>query len=495
MHKLAQSVLGYVRKNDVLHPGDRVGIAVSGGADSVALLRLMLELRDELGLVLSVVHLNHTLRGKESDADQEFVRELGQKHDLEFTAESRDAKLYASERKLSLEAASRELRYEFFSGLLCSGINRIATAHTLDDQAETVLLKLTRGAGTRGLAGIYPEKAVSTQQLALSRQVFSSGPSAPSNNEIHGQTAPSIVRPVLGTRRVALREYLAEIGQAWREDASNRDLRHTRNRIRHEILPRLERDVNPSLSEVLAETAEIARAEEEYWSAEILRLLADAWQRIDPNNGILQRKKLTAFSLATQRRLVRAAAESLGLSLEFEHVEGVLSLDREAGCAPLPDTWTATLQGDQLRFQRCAKQAGDYEYRLPVPGRVAIAEAGMEIEALVACKKNEAQKYGGEHIVSEQFTRLGLLVRNWRPGERFWPAHTRGPKKIKELLQDKHVTGEEKRLWPVVVSGDEIIWMRGFGVRRDFQANEDGGILIREAAGYRTPHAARTSIS
>src|SRR5579872_6254661 len=156
VQSLAQRVAGFARKHKLLGPGERVGAAVSGGGDSTALLRLMLELRDELGVVLSVVHFNHRLRDAESDADEAFVAHLAEIHRLELHADSGDVKLHAAHKRLSLETAAREMRYAYFRRLLREGrINRVATGHTLDDQAETVLLRITRGAGTRGLAGIY----------------------------------------------------------------------------------------------------------------------------------------------------------------------------------------------------------------------------------------------------------------------------------------------------------------------------------------------------
>jgi tRNA(Ile)-lysidine synthase len=469
LHQLAKSVLGFIRKHELLHPGDRVGVAVSGGADSVALLRLMLELQDELGIVLSVVHLNHQLRGAESNEDESFVCKLAAAHDLEFVCESHDVHDHAQHKKLSLETAAREVRYDFFRRVLDSQLNRVVTAHTLEDQAETLLLKLARGAGTRGLAGIYPKLAISNR------------PSVIMNNE---QERPrhdgvSIVRPLLGTERSQLRKYLAEIGQGWREDATNQDLRHMRNRIRHQVLPVLAKVVNPSLCNVLSETAEIARAEEEYWAAEVLRVLPQIW-RWHERGGTINSSALYHLPLALQRRVLRAAAESLRLSLEFRHVDEILDLGSEGNCAALPEAWLAELRGGVIEFSRSSMEIAGYEYELPVPGKVNIPEIGIEIEALLCSGEQKNQKYAPEHLVPATFVQRRLVIRNWRAGERFWPAHTREPKKIKELLQDKHVTGERKRLWPVVASGEEIIWLRGFGVRRDFQASGGSGILIRE---------------
>src|SRR5208337_30991 len=155
-HSVRSKVLGYIRKRKLMWAGDRVCLAVSGGADSVALLRVLLELRSELGVVLSVAHFNHRLRGAYSEADEAFVEELARRHDLEIFSGRGDVRDHALTSKLSIEAAARELRYCWLTSLAESHkLNEIATAHTLDDQAETVLLKFLRGAGTRGLAGIY----------------------------------------------------------------------------------------------------------------------------------------------------------------------------------------------------------------------------------------------------------------------------------------------------------------------------------------------------
>ena len=144
-------------------------------------------------------------------------------------------------------------------------MNRIATGHTLDDQAETVLLRIVRGAGTRGLAGIYPQLSYSPPEVIKTQL------SVPGSQF-------SVIRPLLATRRKLLEAYLRELGQDWREDSSNRDLRHARNRVRHGILPRLERTLNPAVRETLAETADVARAEEDYWQTEVARVLPGVWQ-------------------------------------------------------------------------------------------------------------------------------------------------------------------------------------------------------------------------
>jgi tRNA(Ile)-lysidine synthase len=489
VEKLAQPVLEYIRRQELLKPGDRVGVAVSGGADSVALLRLLLELRRELGIVLSLVHFNHKLRGPESDEDEQFVAELARRHKLQLNRDSGDVASHAAERHISLETAARELRYAFFRRLLLARtVNRIATAHTLDDQAETVLLRLVRGAGTRGLAGIYPQLPVASSQPPVSRQ------SAVVNRQEKPATGElSIVRPLLGVRRKDVEAYLGALGQNWREDKSNRDLRHARNRVRHGILPRLERNLNPAVREALAETAEIAREEEKYWRQEIERVLPQAWAAgsgtTPPVSGILNTAVLASLPRALQRRVVRAAAESLGLRLEFPHVEQILEVTSDspgsAKSAKLPHGWTVSRCGGELRFGLAGGAAepmsSDYEYLLPIPGQIEVPEAAMRFEAVLVPASSKPG-YNPEHLLEAALLATELRVRNWRAGDRFWPAHTKGPKKIKELLQERHVTGPERKLWPVAVSGDEVVWVRGFPTSARLRARDQAkeAVWIRE---------------
>jgi len=458
MEKVVQGVLDYIRRQGLLHAGDRVGVAVSGGADSVALVRLMLELRPELGIVLSVVHFNHKLRGVEAEADERFVAQLAQRYKLELHASGGDVAAHARSQHLSTEAAARQLRYRYFRRLFeDQKLNRIATGHTLDDQAETVLLRIVRGAGTRGLAGIYPQLQVKGSQF-------------------------SVVRPLLQTRRRLLETYLAKIGQDWREDSSNRDLRHARNRVRHGILPRLERSLNPSVRETLAETADIARSEEEYWQNEVDRVLSKVWQA---EERTLELTALAALPLALRRRVVRAAAESLGLRLEFRHVEEVLELAGGSGSATLPQGWVISLGTGGLHFA-CPSPAAansDFEYRLSVPGAVEVPEAGTRFEAALV-SGSAASGYNPDHMLDPALLQKELTVRNWRAGDRYWPAHSKAPKKIKELLQERKLTGLERKLWPVGVSGQEIVWVRGFPTPARLRPPDGAqrALVIRELA-------------
>jgi len=501
---LAQKVTLYIGKHDLLQAGDRVGVAVSGGLDSVALLRLFLELRRERGIVLSVVHFNHKLRGDESDADEAFVAQLARKYKLDFHCKSADVRGHARTKKLSLETAARDLRYEHFRQLLTAGaLDRIATAHTLDDQAETVLLRVVRGAGTRGIAGIYPKLLV------------------------NGPEGAAIIRPLLNVTRSELEGYLGELGQSWREDTTNRDVRHTRNRVRHAVLPQIEKELNPSVRERLAEMAEIARAEEEFWEQKVAQVLPDMLKR-NANSVVLKFDAFLKFPIALQRRVIRAAAESIGIKFEFRHVEEVLEVagvEERSGGSELPGGWVVFKRNGELILERTSRvgellpagqmetpvlsQAGQvrslldcgqdtcssghlsadvslpdsYEYGVKVPGCANIMQLGLRLEFMFVPAQAVAG-YNPDHLLDATLLEGELRVRNWRAGDRFWPSHRRSPKKVKELLQELHVTGNERKLWPVVTASDEIVWVRGFSVpaRWRFRESSDTAIFIRASS-------------
>lgn len=472
MSALVQDILAHLRRRRWLKAGDRLGVAVSGGADSLALLRTMLELCAELGIVVSVVHFNHTLRGDESEKDHAFVKDLTVQYQLELHHARGDVVRRAKEKSLSTEAAAREARYEFFWSLIESNrVDKIATAHTLDDQAETVLLRLIRGTGTRGLGGIHSElTGPSTRQASRG----------------------AVIRPFLHTRRRDIEIYLAGLGQTWREDSSNRDLHFTRNRVRRSLIPLLEKDFNPEVTERLADFAEIAKAEEDYWQNELRRLAPDK---------PLQISILRALPWALRRRLVRAAAPP-GLHLEFRQVEAILAVADDADNAPsacnLARGWTFEREGDQLAFvapkpQEEASRGPHGEadkalarLRLPVPGRVGVPGTTKVFQAVRISLASPPAGYNPQHLYAPQVLPSELIVRTWQFGDRFWPAHTKAPKKLKELFQEKKIAAELRAAWPVMVAAldgrEEIVWVQGFAAPASLRpgAHDGEAILIQE---------------
>ena len=441
----------------------------------MALLHLLLELRAELGIVLSVAHVNHQLRGEESEQDAGFVARLARQHELTLhacvTALDLNSK-HPSDKAIGIEAAARRVRYDFFRKLAREGrASKIVTAHTLDDQAETVLLRIFRGTGIRGLAGIHP------------RIVF----------EDQGGAFGEVVRPLLGFRRAELLEFLRARGQSWREDSSNRDIAFLRNRVRHRLLPQIAEEFGEAAIEHMSELAEIARAEEEHWAG------ADAAQPRPAAS--LPLTPLLALSLAAQRRMIREwlKANAPDSALSFRLIEDVLELARgpagrgsdrkklelPAGAYLQRGQHELSIDREPLNLDEDKHaDAFDYEYALPVPGMVEVPELKACCEALVVNIDSVPNEVRGQLLDMDRLSKE-IVIRNWRPGDRFWPAHTSVEKKVKELLSDRHVTGAEKKLWPVAIAeGCGIIWMRGFSVPAAFQTNPEAAkaIWIREIA-------------
>jgi len=454
-----EKLLASIREHGLLKPGDRVGVAVSGGADSVAMLRALLELRGELGIVLSVLHFNHKIRGADADEDERFVQGLAGQQGLEFHGSSADVPAYAAEHKLSLEAAGREARYQFFESFFeRQALDAVATGHTMDDQAETVLMRVLRGAGTRGLGGIYPKRAVIGG----------------------GGAVGCIVRPLLGVRRAEILRYLGSLHQCWREDATNFDLQYTRNRIRHGLIPLIETRFKPNAVAALAQLAEVAREEENYWEAELRQIMPALVQVPGSDAGrlALNVAHLATLHPALQRRILRECAQKLDVTLDFEHLTQLL---RAAHCGAtgrtrtktceLPGGWAVVREQQELRFEMRPRREPPpcYEYRLPIPGEVEIREVGRVIRAFLRPAKPGASGYNPEQSLDPAALGPELVIRNWQPGDRLWPAHSKGPKKLKELFEQRHVPVAERQSWPVAASGGKLAWSRGFGASAEFQ--------------------------
>ena len=452
---MLSKLLQFVRKHRLIQAGDRVGIAVSGGADSVALLRALLEVRDELGCILSVVHLHHSLRGADADADLAFVQELTAQHHLEFHVERRDVAALATANKLSIEAAGRRARLEFFAGLQAHGLlDKIATAHTANDQAETVLLKFLRGAGTRGLAGIYPYSE---------------------------QSGATLIRPMLDHTRVEVEQFLHDLKQPWREDATNRSPEFLRNRVRHELLPLLEHDFNPSILESLSSSAELAREEQQFWDTTV----ASALQEIQLPNEMFDAARFRLLHVALQRRVLIAVVES---PLDFAHIERSREfiVAGQVGEREIARGSRIKLVRDSAGRQVFAltsgePAAGTYSLELALPGAVELPEP--RCSTLVA-RIGQAERPGSG--LNPGLVGRTLTIRNWNPGDRFQPFG-RGEGKVKDFFQQIHVPASARATWPVGELDGEIVWVLGLPVASRFAAKDATAIVLEEVPSTRLP--------
>jgi tRNA(Ile)-lysidine synthase len=495
MESLPSRVRDAIETRRLLRAGERVGVAVSGGADSVALLLLLTELRKQLGVVLSVVHFNHKLRGKHSDADEKFAAKLAAEYKLAFYAGRGDVAADAKHNKANLEDTAREARYQFFAVLVATGhLDKVAVAHTADDQAETVLAHILRGTGIAGLGGIHPRVG-------------------------------HVVRPLLGVRRADLRAYLKSRKQAWREDATNRDTTRMRARIRKRLMPILEKEFQPAVVEHLATLAELAREDEAFLeglvdgrlrrlvergtagvSIPVSELLGTETEtktefNTEGSESTEDRERREMKNLSTARRIVRRIVGEVKPregQLNAAHVRSVLEL-AETGengkCVQLPGGLQVRREHESLVFcvgggarESTRRAAVEYQREVNLDGltaNVQVPELSCVFRFRVIdwpAKRRDTIEAG--YVLDRDALQTPLTLRNWRPGDRIRPCGHRSEHKLKRLLSKKRVSGREREGWPVVTSGGTLVWTRGFPVAAELAANEKTrfGVVITEEA-------------
>lgn len=468
MGPLRERVEKTIDHRRLLEGVSRVGAAVSGGADSIALLVLLTEICADRRLQLRAYHLNHRLRGEASDADERFVRKTAERLEVPLEVRSVDVAAVARENGWNLEDAGRRARYQFFGERIADGtVDVVATGHHLDDQAETVLFRVLRGGGSSALAGIRDRRE------------------------------PGMIRPLIDLDRAELRAYLRERSIAWREDLSNQDPRWARNRIRRDLLPQLERDWNPNLSRALARNARIAADEEDYWSAETERMLQRLARDAD-GDWFLDIRELCDLHPAVERRLWRALATQVRGDLsgfDADHVERLRGLVRRqdgSGAAELPGLF-AERSFDIVRISACpgkapvqdaAEIAVEPPAELSAPdGRTSIRlerfRLGSEIESYTNryrsgrfCSGTAWDQFGGQ-----------VRLRSWRPGDRFNAGSSEYGRKVKELFHQARIPSWDRAGWPVLAAKagaeEQLVWMRGFGVAREFQPGADDPSVVK----------------
>lgn len=440
-----------------LRAGMRVVLAVSGGADSVALLRAMLQIAPEIGLVLAVVHVHHGIRGPAADEDAAFAASLAAQSGLQFDLHKVDTPAYAEQHRETLEEAARNLRYAIFRDLLDQGLaDAVLTAHTLDDQAETVLLKLLRGAWTEGLGGIHPV-------VTCPRGV--------------------ILRPLLSVRRAGVEAWLVALGQPWREDATNFDIAFTRNRVRHKLLPELA-TYNPQIAVSLDHLAALARDEQAYWQREMDGLLPTlllpgravrgGGRTVSTHPGELslgmEVDRLRALDSAVRRRVLREAARRMGVSLGFEPIARLMAMveAERIQSGPRREQLTAQLRAErtprELRLilegatVRAAGKAGFAPVEISVPSQSDAADYGLRVRVSL---RNSARSPDAAESHSGLAPRVEpLLLRMPRPGDRVRLRYTSGKKPLKEVFARLHLDSSQRSTWPLIVWRDEVVWMK-----------------------------------
>ena len=443
---LPQRVLQSIDREALIAPGAGVLVACSGGGDSVALGALLCELAPGTGWsVAGLLHVNHCLRGAASDEDEQFCRDLARDLGVPITVARADVAARARAERTSLEAAGHRVRYELFERVVREGAaDLVATAHTLDDQAETVLLRLIRGAGPGGLAGIRPRI----------------GP---------------VVRPLLDIRRSELRVYLQRRGLSHREDPTNQDECILRNRVRRRLIPFLAEHFSPAITDALVRSAAIARGDADWIdhavNAAAEKIVQDVEGRLDVDAA-----RLVAEPLALARRVARQVLERAGgRRVGFVHVERFRQLADARGMVPATADFPGCRverHGTALRLtRRTGRPAHDavsegFEYRLEVPGEVEVAEAGLGITAERGERPGRLVARGDVAVLPAARITSPLTVRSWRPGDVLRPLGLGGRrKKLQDFFVDRKVPRERRGTVPLVVDDRlGIVWVAGYAV-------------------------------
>lgn len=443
-------------RHSMLQPGDRVLLGVSGGPDSTVMLSLFSDLAEEARLDLHVAHLNHGWRGARSARDAEFVRRMAFRRTLPVTVGQVKPSTWSERkgRQSSREALARDLRMTFLLETAQQiGARRIALGHTRDDQAESFLLRLLRGSGTRGLAGIYP----------VVDGVF--------------------IRPLIDVRRKEIMACLKARRLSYRIDPTNRDTRLTRNRVRHRLLPFLRRDFNPAVVDALSHAADILRDEETY----LEEIAAGTYETLVDRTGpgvALRTARLREIPTALQRRVMRLAlAEVRGdlRRITLSHVEKTLQMVREARgrrSVSLPDDLLVRLEGRLLRVGAPAPGDGGSgtpcrEALCPVPGEISLPSLDLRLSAQLVSPgglDGSVHQAGSNQAYLDADLLPGpLLIRPRRSGDRFVPLGAPGSRKVKSFLIDRKIPVDERGMIPLVLSGDRIAWVVGHQIDDRFK--------------------------
>ncbi len=444
--ELLKKVRATIRKYSMLSDGDSVLIGLSGGPDSVCMTIILGKLKDELNIILNAVYIDHCLRPDETGNEAAFCSKLCDKLEIGFFLKTGDAKKSAEEKKLNLQEAAREIRYRIFEEL-SSEVNatKIAIGHTADDQAETFLMRSLRGSGVRGLSGIPPVRG-------------------------------NIIRPLIETEKIKIEKFLEQdVSQSFITDSSNRKEDYLRNWLRGTIIPELKKK-NPALIKSICRASDILREEDEYLEIIVTKTLMRLISRKSDNNIELFLTPLETISKPVLRRVLRRAiSETKGLAgVDFIHIEDIIRLIEQGK------------PGDMLNLPKAIRAVREYSllkitsdpviklsgYEITPPSEVAMSETGTIIRASFEEAGAEMVEGRASVLLDAGGMVFPLKVRPRAAGDFFYPSGLGKKKKLQDFFVDEKIPREERDKIPLILSGDNIVWVAGLRADDRFRVTD-----------------------
>ncbi len=476
MLQLKKQVADVIREYNLFNKNDRVLIGVSGGPDSVALLSFIHNTNriNPPYSAIFVAHLNHSIRGRESDEDEQFVNTLVEKYDVSLISEKRDIREIARERKISLEEAARDERYKFFeSAAERVGANIIAVGHNADDNAETILHRIIRGTGITGVGGIRPKRKLTPISTI------------------------SLVRPLLFTWRKDIIAYLEEENITYRIDSTNIEKDKLRNRIRIELIPHLEKNYNAKIKTSLVTLGETAVQNCDFLEAKAKVLFEDVLMNKEVktespphvDNIVLDTHKLKESPQILQQMIIKEAIVRLNIPLKkfsyknYKNILDSLNSKKTVVNNIVKEYLNVRIERNELHLSKnkyCAEESPVLsETEIKVPGETELVDMNCRIKTEIREIKNglleefKRNKTSYEEAVDFDKINMPLMVRTRRPGDRFWPLGSPGVKKIKDFFIDHKVPVMERDIIPIITMNGQPMWIVGFRIDNRIRVSEE----------------------
>lgn len=442
---MINKVITTIEKYNMLKPGDGVVVGFSGGPDSVSLLHCLYTLREKYNISLYAVHLNHMIRGEEAERDEEYARSFAEKLNIPFYSRRIKVEDFAKEKGMSSEEAGRFLRYNLFNEIAKKhGACKIALAHNMNDQAETMLMRFFRGSGISGLGGIKPVRD------------------------------GKYIRPIIACSREEILSYCSEMDLKPVMDSTNEESIYTRNRVRLEVIPYIKKYFNQNITASLFKASEIFRDEDEYLSLKA----SEELEEIKKGSGI-DINKFNKLHIALRRRIIRSLIEvERGnlTSIEIKHIDECIALAERGHTGKninLPGGIEGIIEYDIFKVQR-KEISKDFEYPIELPGEVSVPE--LNITVITRIIEDNIKYYKDSQFIKYfDYDRIKsrLVIRNRRDGDFIYPKGMSGRKKLKDIFIDKKVPRMDRESMPLIATGSEVLWAFKFRDTRNYKVDED----------------------